>query len=861
MPLTPGSKLGHFEITAALGEGGMGEVYRARDEKLGRDVAIKVIRGDALESAERRERFIREAKAAAALNHPNIATIYEIDEASGLTFIAMELIEGVKLSDRIASRNLRPERAIEIGIDVAEGLDHAHAKHIVHRDLKPANIMILTNGRAKIIDFGLAKLLESQETSGTEAETATKGGTLIGTVAYMSPEQARSKDVDHRSDLFSFGVILHEMLTGKKPFAGLSAPETMSAIINEPAPRLPPGLASYQPILDRCLAKEAAARYQSAGDVADELRNIDRKESPRKRINPWALAAAGAIVLALVFFRPDRDATSDVPRLSNPTLVTRAEGVEDYPAWSPDGETIAYAASRNPNPSRASANWDIWVAQVRGQQPLNRTADHLGDDRFPSWSPDGSQIAFWSSRNDGGMYIMPALAGAARRLTAAAQDGRLQWSADGGEFAYVVLDEPPAIEIVSVSTGETRRITPRHSDGIFDLAWSPNGQFFAFIHAPTLFSQITQLVVLRVSDGEELELTDGLTNVWSPAWRGDHTLGYVSNRGGPRDLWQQRLDDYGEPVGEPARITTGDETRSAMFSKDGRKLAYSKGRQIANVWRVPILADRPATWNDAEQITFEQAFIEFLDLSPDGTELALSSDRLGNPDLWIVSTAGGEVRPVTTDAAPDWHPSYSPDGKEIVFYAYRSGNRDLWIVPTEGGPARQLTNHLERDSYPVWSPDGTRIAFDSFRGGSSDIWLLTVASGELEQLTKTPGFERAPAWSPDGRWVVFDEDNGFSRVPAGGGNAERLGAFDYGVARFSPDGRRLYVSNIADGGTGNVWEIVPDTASASARAVTNLAGRPGGLQQLGLATDGQHIYFTWMNDIGDVWVADLVERE
>jgi serine/threonine protein kinase len=236
---------------------------------------------------------------------------------------------------------------------------------------------------------------------------------LIGTVAYMSPEQARSQDVDHRSDLFSFGVILHEMLTGRKPFAGPSAPETMSAIINEPAPRLPPGLASYQPILNRCLAKEAAARYQSAGDVADELRNIDRKESPRKRITPWALAAAGAVVLALVFFRPDRDATSDVPQLSNPTLVTRAEGVEDYPAWSPDGETIAYVASRNPNTFRASANWDIWVGQVRGQQPLNRTADHLGEDRFPSWSPDGSQIAFWSSRNDGGMYITPALAGAA----------------------------------------------------------------------------------------------------------------------------------------------------------------------------------------------------------------------------------------------------------------------------------------------------------------------------------------------------------------------------------------------------------------------------------------------------------------
>jgi len=386
MPLTPGAKLGHFEILSAIGEGGMGEVYRAHDDKLGRDVAIKVIRADAIESSDRRERFVREAKAAAVLNHPNIATVYEIDEADGLIFIAMELIEGVKLSDWIASGNLSTERAIEIAIDVAEGLSAAHAKNIVHRDLKPANIMILEDGRPKIIDFGLAKLLET----GSEAETATKAQAMMGTVAYMSPEQARSGEIDHRSDLFSFGIVLYEMLVGEKPFEGPSAPETLSAIINVSAPRLPSTLTSFQPILDRCLAKDPGARYPGAREVSAALREKRPQESSRPNKTPWVLAAVAAVaIVSAVFLTREGGGPSGTPRIANPTLVTRAIGVEDYPAWSPDGGTLAYAASTNPS---FTANWDVWVSQVRGEQPLNRTADHLGDDRFPSWSPDGSGL-------------------------------------------------------------------------------------------------------------------------------------------------------------------------------------------------------------------------------------------------------------------------------------------------------------------------------------------------------------------------------------------------------------------------------------------------------------------------------------
>ena len=276
MPLTPGTKLGHFEILSAIGEGGMGEVYRApTTTSSGGDVAIKVIRADAIESSDRRERFVREAKAAAVLNHPNIATVYEIDEADGLTFIAMELIEGVKLSDLIASGNLSTERAIEIAIDVAEGLSAAHAKNIVHRDLKPGNIMILEDGRPKIIDFGLAKLLET----GSEAETATKGQAMMGTVAYMSPEQARSGEIDHRSDVFSFDVVLYEMLVGEKTFRGakrtgdierdhqrVGAPPTVDARIFPTDSGSLPGEGRRSPLLE-CARDHSRASRDSAARV------------------------------------------------------------------------------------------------------------------------------------------------------------------------------------------------------------------------------------------------------------------------------------------------------------------------------------------------------------------------------------------------------------------------------------------------------------------------------------------------------------------------------------------------------------------------------------------------------------------
>jgi Tol biopolymer transport system component len=260
-------------------------------------------------------------------------------------------------------------------------------------------------------------------------------------------------------------------------------------------------------------------------------------------------------------------------------------------------------------------------------------------------------------------------------------------------------------------------------------------------------------------------LTDGLTNVWSPTWSSDgRRIFYVSNRGGSLDLWQQAISDDGRPAGGPLAVTTGIGMRSAVYSPSGSRLAYSRGAKVSNVWRVPILTDRPATWADAEQITKERAYIEFVDVSPSGQQLAVSSDRRGNQDLWVLPAAGGEMTALTTHPTPDWNPRWSPDGSQIAFYAYRSGNRDLWVMPARGGPARRLTDHPGFDWFPSWSPDGREIAFRSDRNGENAAWIVPAAGGEPVRVAASgPG-----EWAPDGHLLQLLQGRLF-RVPRNGG--------------------------------------------------------------------------------------------
>ena len=365
--------------------------------------------------------------------------------------------------------------------------------------------------------------------------------------------------------------------------------------------------------------------------------------------------------------------------------------------------------------------------------------------------------------------------------------------------------------------------------------------------------------MIGVEDGTTSEITDGRTNVASPTWsRDSRDLYYVSNRAGSMDLWRQGMRG-GQPVGAPLPMTTGVGVSSAAFSPDGRKLAYSKGRVMANVWRAPILPDRPARWSDAQQVTFDDAYIEMVDVSRDGERLIVSSDRAGNADLWVLPSGGGSMQQVTTDPTPDWAPRWSPDGREIAFYAYRSGKREIWVQPLGGGAARQITTSEVESSYPDWSPDGREIVFYSAREGKTQVWIVAAHGGEARQVTEGP-VDQDPSWSPDGGWLAFVSSRSGRplvwRVASKGGEALKLSEVEGDRPRWSPDGKWIYLLGTG-ASSGNLWAV--PAAGGPARKVTDLVGKRGTLEESALATDGKFLYFSWREGLGDIWVMDVVD--
>ena len=683
-------------------------------------------------------------------------------------------------------------------------------------------------------------------------------------------------------------MVLYELLTGERPFKGDYEQAIIYSVLNEEPealgvlrPEVPEALAG---VVAQLLQKDPEARYQTAEDVAADLKHhretalqggaevrpraISTKSPQRivKGSRPWfAVAATALLVLLLVlgylFLRPE-ETVQTAPRLTRPSQITNAVGPEDFPTWSPDGGSLAYASNQD-------GDWDIWIAQLSGGPPLNRTQDYDGVDWYPSWSPDGSQLAFWSEREDRGYFVMPALAGAPQKVIHAPMWRQSAspplWSSDGSQLACVVQDSTgTSVRIVSLPTRTMQQVPLPVGKGnaALDVSWSPDGRFFAYVDAWDASAQVTQIRILRIADGVDFLVTDGMTNVWSPSWSKDgRTLYFISNRGGSMDLWQQRIGEDGALERAPWSLTTGVGMRHAIFSPDGSKLAYSKGQPVANLWRVPILADRPATWADAQQVTFDQADIEGVDVSPDGKQLLLSSDRGGNMDVWVMPVEGGEMQQLTTDLAPDWGSYWSPDGQEIVFYSYRTGNRDVWVMPVGEGPLRQLTQDEAQDATGAWSPDGQEIAFFSGRKGNMDLWVIPSQGGEARQVTRHPARDVEPQWSPDGTWLLFSSDRTGDfrlwRVSAQGGTPAPLTQGSAMISRWSLDRKTIYFTGWGEQ-AGNLWVVSAD--GSHERPVTDFTGRRGSIGWA-LATDGQYLYFTWEVDIGDLWVMDVAWSE
>ena len=885
-----GETIAHYKILEKLGEGGMGVVYKAEDTKLKRIVALKFLAPELTRDATAKKRFIQEAQAASKLDHPNICTIYEINETEdGQLYIAMAYYKGETLKEKTDEGPFRIDETLTIAIYIAEGLQEAHEHGITHRDIKPSNIMITDKGQTKILDFGLAK--------SATGSIVTKAGTTLGTIAIMSPEQARGEKVDKRTDIWSLGVVIYNMLTGQMPFKGEYEQAIVYSIMNvdpEPITGVRTGVPiELEKIINKCLEKDKSDRYPTAEGLLVDINRLKRDTSkiiigeraegdeavkPRKATGlaqrgnvipkKWVIIGISALILVAILLGYNILQQRDyIPRFFNPLQITTAVGLENYNSWSNDGGRLVYDSDQ-------SGNWDIWVTQIGRGEPVNLTEDHPGVDRFPSWSPDGTQIAFWSDRNGGSYFVMSALGGKQPRelpiskaifssygQTSAAHisgSGAPQWSPDGKELACIVTDSIGIyiIEIVDLQTDHSRKVRFTGKDWQFDLNWSPDGRFLAYVDAYDRSWDISQIWILRISDGKSFAVTDGMTNDWSPSWSSNGKyLYFVSNRGGSMDLWQQSIGKDGTPKGSPQPVTTAVGMRNAVFSPDGSKLAYSKGRRVDNIWSVPILEDRMATWEDAIQVTFDQAAIQHVNVSPDGKWLLFNSDRKGNYDIWKMPVEGGEMQQITTDPAPDWYPDCSPDGKKVVFYSYRSGNRDIWVKPVSGGPAQQLTTDKASDLWPDWSPDGRYITFTSLRNGNHDICVMSVEGGQVQRLTTNTASDNVSIWSPKGDWITFISNRtGYQclwRMPPEGGNPEliieELGTFP----AWTPDWKKIYSNR-----GGNLWVI--SVEDGYERQLTDFKNKRGKmLSYISLSPDRKRIFFIWGEAIGDLWIMDV----
>ena len=599
MSVSSGTRLGPYQILMPVGAGGMGEVYRARDTKLGRDVALKVLPPVFAADPERLARFRREPQVLASLNHPGIAAIYGLEESDGVLALVMELVEGPTLAERIAQGPVPLEEALPIARQIAEALEYAHERGVVHRDLKPANIKITEEGTAKVLDFGLAKALEAQESaislnlanSPTVSISPTQAGMILGTAAYMSPEQAKGRPVDRRADIWAFGCVLYEMLTGDKAFNGEAITEILAAVmLKEPDwGRLPlDSPPTVKRLLRRCLDKEPKRRLRDIGEAriaieeylgkpAAETQEPAVQPAPRTGTN-WLVGFSlagllvGAVVAGLLVWKFASGRRAFPMHFS---AVTNFPGAEAQPSLSPDGRSVAFVSNRD-------GHYDIYVGLITGGSLVRITNDANLKAR-PRWSPDGTKIAY-SRLNESGLWDIwevPALGGTPRRLILNAMDPA--WSPDGRALAYA-NNSTGSIWIADSSGQNARPITqPEPPWAESEPSFSPDGHRLAFVFRAT--GPAGELAVANLATGEARWLTHDDAQALSPAWSPDSRFVYfASGRGGAVNIWKIAASG-----GEPDQVTAGQGQDAELdVSSDGKRIVFSTYRENINIAEVRV---------------------------------------------------------------------------------------------------------------------------------------------------------------------------------------------------------------------------------------------------------------------------------
>jgi Tol biopolymer transport system component/predicted Ser/Thr protein kinase len=768
-----GQAISHYRIAEKLGGGGMGVVYKAEDTRLHRFVALKFLPPELAQDSAALARFQREAQAASALNHPNICTIYDIGEERGQAFIAMEYLEGVTLKHMITERPLDTERLLALALEIAEALDAAHSGGISHRDIKPSNIFVTKRGHAKVLDFGLAKISDQMTAAVGPAEPTvenlnlTSPGTALGTVAYMSPEQALGKPLDARSDLFSLGLTIYEMATGKQAFSGNTSAAIFDSILHctpGPAGRLNPSLpAELDRVIGKLMEKDPDLRYQTAADLRADLKRLHRDissghtaahstvagfavptQKSRHRIELSGAAAVLAIVIVAVagwfYFSHPAEYSGPPPRL---LPFTSSPGFHGIAAFSPDGNEVAFVWAEDPSKGLDATH--IYVQLVGAGTPL-RLTNASESDHMPAWSPDGRFIAFLRLGHPAAYYIIPALGGVERKLADGDFTGfggrGLAWSPDGKYLAVADRGEKgdpggaSRISYISVESGERREskieMPGQYVSGLISgLRFAPDGKELAFTAGPGFSS--SDIYVASVSGGKARALTSLRSRMWGVDWTPDRReLVFSSDHQGPQNLY--RISRAG---GDPQPLSiAADNAISPRIAPHGHRLLFLHYLVDTNIWRAPL---SPTDHGAPSRIIASTRQDSGPAFSPDGDRLAFGSDRAGSSEIYISAADGSNpVQLTSMKTGTTGSPAWSADGKQIAFDSRANGQGDIYVISAEGGSPRRLTKGPYDSEIPTWSRDGRWIYFTLTSPGTP-IWKVSPQGGDPIPVTKTGG--------------------------------------------------------------------------------------------------------------------------
>jgi eukaryotic-like serine/threonine-protein kinase len=785
-----GKTFAHYSVLEKAGAGGMG-------------VALKLPSTNSPMDADTRARVLREARAASALNHPHICTIYEVGEVEGQPYIAMEYIAGETLSRRIPPTGMPTESVLDFGAQIADALDHAHAQGILHRDLKSANVRMTLSGQLKVLDFGLAVNTKEDTIDEATRSTSLDSGKVSGTLAYLAPELLLGKSADARSDIWSLGVVLYELASGKLPFQGRTNFELMTVILRESpaslATHVTPGLRA---VITRCLAKAPENRYQRASEIRAALEALqsDTGVTPRPTVEPAAKSArryallVGAFVAiaasAAFFYMRFGKSGGAIPVGSKLRLFLSTEGNLSAPALSPDGKMLAYV-------QEIGDKQDLFVSRLSGGEHLRLTNDG-GQKDDPQFSPDGEKIAFVrhdEKTHDPELCLIPALGGSVVPLMRWAEYP--SWSSDG-RLAFIARKpgEPEALA-TSAADGSNINILLKGDDvyPFFGRAsWSPDGKLIAASRSRGGMSR--EIWTMRSGGGAPTQLTQGTQGivndspVFAPDGRG---IIHRSNRGGASNIWWQPLD-----AKSPVQLTSGPGPDSyPSVARDGTvAFLNSRSRTFLIVYPLPsgeattLITDSSRLWSPS--------------FSPDGKEIVYSRDQ---PDglwhLWIVSAEGGQPRQITSGNSPEIYPRFSSDAGTIFFNTWGAEPLHLLRVSSQGGPARSaLTGNEGSDAYGDISPDGKSLVFTRTENKTSHLYISQVdGSAPPRRLLETPG--TVARWSPDGNWISFSPNRSYSGgvfiVHPDGSGLQQITKTG-GWAVWWPDGKQISFQSVgADG--------------------------------------------------------------